>query len=158
VHWLSAEVDGQQEPAARTQAAEHLAERGRVLVRRDVDDRVEGRDSRPLGVWDLKTGHVPHPELEIGLQPPRGFNHAGGQVDSEHVQAARRQVLRDVSRSATQVADRAAPAYTLGEAVQEFAVERLVLELAVDAARILIGDAVVAGSYGVAIGHAPTRT
>ena len=47
---LVANVEGQQQQAARLQDAPHLGQRGRDLARRDVDNAVERGNARPCPI------------------------------------------------------------------------------------------------------------
>src|SRR5581483_2406450 len=79
-----------------------------------------------------------------GIQPASLLQHLSGKVDPEYGDVQVTQVARDVSRTTTQVAHLASSCNCGGETFQKFLVERLVLKLVRDPARIFIRNAVVA--------------
>src|SRR5262245_12812643 len=110
----------------------------------DVDDGVEGRNSRPRAVRDIQRHHVVLPELHVRCQPTRSLHHGRRQVDAADVNATLVQVTSNVPGTATHVARRADVVHARGEPVEQLPVERLVLQLLENASDILVGYEVVA--------------
>jgi len=75
--------------------------------------------------------------------------HAGREIEAEDGCASIAQVAGYVTGAAAHVADFAAFSGLFGEAVEECAIERLVLEFAGDAAGVFFGEAIVAFADGV---------
>jgi hypothetical protein len=77
VQGVIADVEGEEQQAARFQHPFHLAERGDDIGPGEVDDRIEGGDAAPGRVLDAERSDVPLPELDPRVEPAGRFHHPG---------------------------------------------------------------------------------
>lgn len=110
----------------------------------NVHDGIEGRDPSQHFIQKAQSQHVSFEEGNAGIQPSRLFQHAGREIQAEDGGARIAQIAGDVTRAATHIADFAAASRFGGEAIEQFAVERLVLEFVENATRILRRKPIVA--------------
>jgi hypothetical protein len=97
-------------------------------------------------------------ELQRWVTPPSSGDHAGGRVDADRIETECRQVLRNVSRPAPDIADPPAGTDQFGEAGVQGPVDRLVIELVSQLVGVSLGDRVVTGGDRVRLGHRWKRT
>ncbi len=140
---LVANVEGQQQQAARLQDAPHLGQRGRDLARRDVDNAIERGNARPCPIRLSQRAHVADAKRDVGVEYCGLGQHPRREIDADDRQAAVGQIAADLPRPATHVAHDAPPAQPFGKPVKDGPIQRLAGQLAIDLPRVLVGDAVV---------------
>jgi hypothetical protein len=129
VQAADADVEGQEQQAARPEHPPHLAKRRGQLRAGDVDDGVERDDAAQHAAPQWQRPHVGLGELDPRAQPPRGPDHRCRQVDAHDPGPALVEVAGHVPWPAAEVAGGPEGPHPLGEAVQELPVELLVRQL-----------------------------
>src|SRR5215212_9123591 len=141
---LVADVEGEQEQAARPEDAPQFPEGARHLLAREVDDGVERDDAAPRAVLGVQGAHVPLPELDPRVQASGLLDHAGRKVHAERLRPEAAQVARDVPGPAPQIAHRSQPPGLLREPGEKLAVERFVTQFVEQVLGVLPGEPIVA--------------
>src|SRR5215470_1194464 len=144
VHHVTTYVEGDEYEPARHQRPPQLGHDGGELVRREVDDRIEGDRADETGIGQAQLPHVAYPELLLGIEPPCLFDHVRRQVDADHAHALVMKVSRDMAGTAAEVGHEAATAHLFGEPIEKMAVERLAGELRGEIGGVGAGHGIVA--------------
>ena len=80
-------------------------------------------------------------------------DHLRREIDPDGLGPKRRQVARDVSRTAPEIADRPTPLRGFGDVPQQCAVEGLAIQFVAKLARVALGEPVVIARGLVALRH-----
>jgi hypothetical protein len=120
-----------------------LCDGARELRRREMDEGVERnhRADRAGAQWER--AEVRLDRRGVARQLPGLAEHLEGNVEAQDAQTSRRQVCADLTRPAAEVDDPRVPGAHLGDRVEEVKVERLALELVLEACPVRGGDPVV---------------
>lgn len=146
---LVADVKAQVEDAAGYKYPPNLAQHVGHVLSRDVDKAVEGDNTGTGGVGERDGAHGALPELDVSVQTAGFPDHLRRDVDADDVHAEIVEESCDMARTAAEIQDGQSFACrhlgdTLGEARQQFAVERFVGQLTGDPPGVFGGDAIVA--------------
>src|SRR5713101_6368356 len=144
---LVPDVKRQQHQPSRLQHAirftKYLEKRGL----RDVHNRVERGDTGQRSLGDVERHHVSLPEWDVRVQSPRLLQHSAREIQPKDRQLRFPQIARHVTRPAAQVGNLALPPHPRGNSVQQLAVQRLVLQLVINPAGVLLRQFVVSFLY-----------
>jgi hypothetical protein len=121
-----------------------LPEGGPHLGLVDVDEGVEGDETRQRPVGQLERPHVADAELDRGRELAGAVDHPGREIDAEHPDPLLVEMAGHVARPAAQIRDEPATTHVLRETVQQVPVERLAGQLAEDALGVGRRELVVA--------------
>jgi len=133
----------QQEAIGAQDPVDFLEHHGQRLPG-NVYDGIEGGDPRERFVREVEGQHVPFAKGNAGIEPSSLLHHARGEVEAKDGCAGIPQIASHVTGAAPHVAYLASSLSLLGEAVEQLAIERLVLEFVRDPAGVLLGEAIVA--------------
>src|SRR5262249_49437105 len=100
-------------------------------------------DSRETFTVQIERQHIICHKLDAGVQLSRLVNHLRGEIQSAHVHPGVMQITRDMAGATSHVAHFALLSDVLGEAIEPFAIERLVEKFVGDAPGIFLGQAVI---------------
>src|SRR5262249_23893208 len=121
------DVESQQEQPAWSEDSPQLPKRSNHVASRNVNDGVERDDARPRSVCGVQCQHVTLPERNPWIQAASTLDHIRRQVNAANLCSMLVQVASDVPRSAAHVARETESPHARGKAVQQLAVEGLVL-------------------------------
>src|ERR1700730_1505066 len=113
----------------------------------DVNDGIERSDAAECVRAKTQRKHGALNEIDVGIQSLGLVKHSCRQIKTKNVHPAVEKIACDVSRTATDIADRSGHAYIIGKTIEQLTVERLVFEFWVDAIGVLSGDGVVADPH-----------
>src|SRR5579872_4945768 len=121
----------------------------------NVDDGIKGDDSGQAVVGNLERHHVSFAKRNVGIQLACLLYHAWRKVEAKNRCTGLMQESRDVTRAAAYVAYLAAAGSRAGKTLEQFAIERFVLEFVGDSAGVFFGEAIVtfANCFGEEVGH-----
>src|SRR5579872_3093658 len=121
----------------------------------NVDDGIKGDDSGQAVVGNLERHHVSFAKRNVGIQLACLLYHAWRKVEAKNGCTGLMQESRDVTRAAAYVAYLATTGSRAGKTLEQFAIERFVLEFVGDSAGVFFGEAIVtfANCFGEEVGH-----
>jgi hypothetical protein len=149
VQCVVSDVKAEQQKTSGLEHPGHLSKDLRQRFSGEVDDRVERGDAGQRCVGKIERQHVSLAKGNIRIEASRLFEHAEGEIQTEHMRAGVVQMAGDVAGTAAHVTNLALAFDRDGEAGQQLTIERLVFELGEDVTRVLIGDAIVARLNGI---------
>src|SRR6185369_12700997 len=100
----------------------HLLKDRAELRGLEMYDGIKRHDSSEASVREVGTCHVVHAKLNPGVEARRHFDHARGEVGSDHRDTLLVQVAGDMSGPAAEVGHDPPPARRFGETIQQMAV------------------------------------
>jgi hypothetical protein len=143
---LVANVKRNEQSAARSQHSVKFSNGLRQIAARNVDDRVKRGNARPAFVSSIQRQHVTLSKLDCRSQATRLLDHGRGKVNAANPDASLVQVASNMPRSAPHVTGRPDVAHSLGESVEQLAIQRLMLQFVEDPPAVLVRDEIVARS------------
>src|SRR5580658_8675420 len=126
----------------------HLTKDHRQGLLRDVDDGIKGCNAGQGSIGNIECQQVSFAKGNVGIQLSSLFQHAGRKIEAKDGCPGIAQIARDVAGTATHVAYIASSFGLFGKAVEQFAIEGLVLEFIGNSSRVLLGKAIVAFADG----------